>query len=837
MSMTGSRRRALTNLADIPGLGRVRGDVRTALRSLARRPGFLAVATLSLALGIGANTAIFSVVNAVFMTSYPYRSPERLVRIYTHVPRRTEYGTTSFPNYMDIRSFHEIFQEVGGYKTLLSRIEGHDGAVRVLGEAVSQNLFSMLGVNLRIGRTFLPEEDRTPGAHRVVILGHGFWQRAMGADPDIVGRSIQLAGQPFTVVGVAPEGFHGLSGAGLDADLFVPLVMYGTACGLSNHDYFQDRTDRRFNVVARLAEGVTEDGARAALQVLARRIGEAHPEIDRGWALTMLPFTDVTMDPDIDSALRPFAVLLMVAGGLLLLLACTNLASFLLTRGLNRRKEIALRLALGASRASLMQQTLTETMLMGLLGGAAGLLVARWTVSLLLRFQPPLSVPITLDLDLDARVLLFALGLAVLTGLLLGVAPVLQASDLDLAPTLKDGMAEPARHRRIGLRDGLVALQVGLSVVLLVGGGLSLRSLGAARNADLGFSTREAGIVLVDLSVSGLAPEEYGAARSELTRRARALPGIEAATAATHIPFFGSASGGFYTSGGADRRSTEEALNVQREEVDPAFFETMGIPLMAGRAFTEEDRPGSLRVVIVNQTAASWFWPGEDPLGRELLPSGSERGYRVVGVVGDTKVERLREPAKPLLYFPIAQTLDPDLFLVARGRPAAEEIADMLRRMVREVNPSLMVMETKTMEENIGVILYPARMAALLLGVFGVLALALAAVGLYGIVSFSVTQRTREMGIRMSVGATPRRLTLTVVEGAMRLVAIGGAVGLAAALGLAQLVRHTLYGTESLDVLTVAAVCLVLGATGATAAWLPARRVGRIDPLVALRYE
>jgi predicted permease len=817
-------------------LERILRDIRMAMRSLVRRPVFLLVATLSLAIGIGANTALFSVVNAVFIRQYPYRAPEELVRIYTRIPSRTEYGSTSYPNYRDMRDFEGGFQAVGAFKTTFSRMELQDETVRVLGEGVSHTLFPMLGVEAALGRTFLPEEDETPGAHPVMMLGHGFWQRAFGGDPEIVGRTIRLAGQSFTVVGVTPEGFHGLTGPGVAVDFFLPLVMYGVVSGFTNHSHFEDRLDRRYLVVGRIAEGMALESAQARLEVLSRQIQQANPEIDQEWAFSMLPMRDVALDPDFDRAVQPFAVLLMTAGGLVLLLACTNLASFLLARGTNRRKEIALRRALGAGRGTLVQQLLTETALMALLGGASGLLVAHWTLGLLARFQPPLPVPITLDLGLDRTVLLFTFGLSTLAGLLFGMAPALQSTDPDVAPTLKDKMG-PVRHRRFELRNGLVAFQMAISVVLLGGGGLFVRSLGAARDADLGFSTRDAGIAWVDLSISGVPPAEQRAVREELTLRARALPGIEAVTSASHIPFFGGASGQFYSIPGVDPPAQGAGHNVQREEVDPAFFETMGITLVMGRTFTEEDRPGSPRVAIVNETAARGYWPGESPLGREFFPLGSEQGFRVVGVVGDTKIERLREPPKPLFYFPIAQRPDHDLILVARGQPAPEEITAMLRRMIREVNPNLMIMDAKTMEENIGVILFPARMAALLLGVFGVLALTLATIGLYGVVSFSVSRRTREVGIRMSLGADAIGVIAMVMRGAMELVGIGGIAGLAAAVGLAQLMRHVLYGVGPWDPMTILGVPILLGCVAAVAAFIPARRASRVNPVEALKSE
>jgi predicted permease len=437
---------------------------------------------------------------------------------------------------------------------------------------------------------------------------------------------------------------------------------------------------------------------------------------------------------------------------------------------------------------------------------------------------------------MDRTVLLFTIGISALAGVLVGLAPALRNTKPEVAPILKGGMTQ-TQPRRLGFRNALVAFQVALSVVLLVGGGLFVRSLGAANEADLGFSTRQAGIVWTDLSASGVPAAEQRGLRDELTRRARALPGIEAATSASHIPFLFNASGGFYSIPGAEPPVRGNGHNVQRGEVDPAFFETLGIPLLEGRAISDEDRPGSLPVVVVNRTAARKFWRGESPLGRQVFPLGSEQGYQVVGVVGDTKVERLREPAKPLFYFAVAQNPDPDLVLVARGRPAPEEITAMLRQMIKDARPDLMIMDSKTMEENVGVVLVPARLAAYLLGVFGALALTLAAIGLYGVVSYSVAQRTRELGIRMSLGADAIAVMLMVLRGAMGVVAVGGIVGFAVALALAQLIRHVLYGVGPWDLTTMIGVPLVLSLVASMAALIPARRASQVNPVEALKYE
>jgi predicted permease len=694
----------------------------------------------------------------------------------------------------------------------------------------------MLGIEASLGRAFLPGEDQTPGEHPVVMLGHGFWQRAFGGDPGVLGSSVRLAGQPFTVIGVTPEGFQGLTASVLAADFFVPLVMYGTASGLNDHGHFQRRLERRYMVVARTPEGETPEGTRARLDVVYRRIKAANPGIEQEWSFSVVPFTDVALDPESDRALQPFVVLLLSAGGLVLLLAGTNLATFLLARGARRKKEIALRLALGAGRGNLVGQLFAEAALLALLGGAAGLLLAQWTLGLLAGYQPPLPVSLTLDLGLDGRVLTFTFAVTAVAALISGLAPALRSSKPDLAPSLKGGRDTGGR-RRLGFNNALVAAQMAMSVVLLVGGGLFVRSLAAANRADLGFSVRDAGIAYLDLSVSGVPPAEYGLVTQELLERVRGLPGIESATAASHIPFLFGASGGFYDIPGVESPGEGAGNNVRRAEVDPAFFETLGVPLVMGRGFSVDDRPGTPRVAVVNETAARLFWAGQSPIGRVFSRVGSQREIEVVGVVGDTKMDGLGDPPRPFFYFPLAQALDPDLIVVARGQPAPEAITVLLRDAIREVDPDLVVMDLKTMEENIGVVLFPVRVAALLLGTFGVLALALASVGLYGVVSYSASRRTQEMGIRVSLGADAGVVRTMVVGGALRLVALGGAVGLAVALALAQLMRPALFGIDPWDPATVLGVPLLLGLVATAAAAIPALRASRVSPVEALRYE
>ena len=832
------RERSVRSIPSVgESVGRVVRDVRVALRALRQRPLFALIAVGTLALGIGANTAIFSVVNALFLRSPPYRAPEELVQVYTGFPFSAQppTGRTSYREFLELRELTEAFAEVEAYETILGSVREEGGPRAAYVEAVTPGLLGMLGLEPILGRTFLPEEGVSPGEHPVAILGHAYWQRVYGGDPGVPGRTIHLAGQSYSVVGVAPPALKALQGAMLTADLLVPMTMAQAVDGASGVASRPDRFPSSVNTFARLAPGVSLEQAQLRAEGLYRRIPRTGQEPPEDWSFRLYPLEDQVISPQIDAGLTTIAAFLFSVVGLVLLLACTNLANLLLARGKDREKEIAVRLALGAGRRRLVVQLLTETVILALLGGIAGLLMAQWTLGLLLRLQPRIGVTFNVDVSPDGPVLLFTFGVAALTGILFGLVPALAATRPDVTPALK-GEADSYRRRRLSLRSGLVAFQMAVSVILLAGASLFLRSLIEAQNTDLGFSTREAGTVWVDLVRSGVPPSDWSNTIEELKIRARTQVGIRVLGAADALPLLGRNTARFAVSGVTPPEG-QSGHSVTVFRVDEGFREAMGIPLRSGRWIQGMDRPGAQDVVVVSEAAARRFWADRSPVGQEIRSSRDDRSYRVVGVVGDVKVDRLSDRPERVFYFSLAQQTVSRVWMVATGDRSPSELVGDLRQAVREVSPDLLIMQTQTMEERIGVNLYPARMAALLLGAFGLVALTLAAIGLYGIVSLAVSRRIREVGIRMSLGANAGQVMSMVVMGSMGSVVLGGLAGLGLAYGLARLIRGLLFGVAPADPLTLLTVPLLLGAVATVATFIPARRASRVDPVRALNSE
>jgi predicted permease len=810
-------------------------DLRYALRRLARSPGFTVVAALSLALGIGANTAIFSLVNGVMLKGVPVKDPSSLVEIYFSEENGYPYATASYPDFEALRDgLREIFQGVAAWNLTIARMDQGDEAEVVLGEIVSGNYFDLLGVEPSPGRGFLPGEDETPGTAFVTVLSHGYWERGLGADPTILGKTVRINSRPYTVIGVAPKGFHGMM-RGLVPDFWVPMMMSGVIMGDSG-ERLQRRGSRNLFVKGRLRDGVALAQAGAALATLSANLEREYPETNRGRSFSLLPTTDVAIHPLVDRMLLPVAALLLSVVGLVLLIACVNLASFLLARAADRRKEIALRLAMGARRWNLVRQLLTETVLLALMGGAGGVLLAFWTLNALLGFKPPLPVPVNLDIGIDGTVLAFTSIVSVAAGVMFGLVPALQATNPDIAPILKDEGATTQGRRRLNLRNALVVTQVAVSLVLLVCASLFVRSLQKAQAIDPGFDTSQAVLLLPNMQLSGFTEEEGKQIYTELEERLSALPGVTAVGMVSRVPLGASVETMGVNIRGVQPPPGRDEIDVDNTSVTAGYFQAMGIPILRGRNFGPEDGPGSPRAIIVSEAAASRFWPGRDPVG-ETVTIGESSVATVVGVAADTKVRTLGEAPRPFLYDSARRYYNEALSILVKGDRPSPELLPAVRRTAMEVAPDMVILESKSMEEHLALLLFAPRMAALLLSVFGALALILAGVGLYGLVSYAAARRTREVGIRISLGADATRVIGMVMGGGMRLVLVGGGIGVALSASVTWLLSGYLYGIGALDLLTFFGIPLFLGAVALAAAYVPARRASRVDPVEALRAE
>lgn len=810
-------------------------DLRLAARQLLRRPSLSGLAVLSLALGIGVNSAMFSIVNAVLLRDLPAARPGELVEVYTSDSGGFRYATSSYPDYRDFRRASTSFAELAAWQGAILTFDAGERPALLFGEEVSANYFDLLEVRPALGRWFLPEEEASYGTHPVVVLSHTFWQQHFAGSRDVLGRSIRLNGTPFTVVGVAAPTLRG-SFPAFRTELWLPLVMHDA---ISEDADLEERGSRSLFLKGRLAPGVTAREAQAELATLAARLAAAHPDTNEDREISVVPSLQVALNPGFDGPLLGVAGLLMVVVALVLLIACSNIANLLLARAADRHREIAVRLALGAGRGRLIRQLLSESLLLALAGGVAGLLLADWLVRLIVGFRPPLPVPLSLDLSVDARVLAFNFAVATAAGLLCGLAPALRGSRPRLVPALK-GEAEflGRRYRKLGLRNVLVVAQVAVSTVLLLGAGLFVRSLIAAQSIDPGFSLRKGVVAQVALGFgSGYSEEEGRVFFRRLEERVAALPGVRSAALAEHLPL-GLA---VHTKGveldGVDLTGQEDDNEVDTAAVGPGYFETLGISLPWGRAFGDEDGPGDPAVVIVNETAARRFWPGESPLGKRLRFKEGEPWREVVGVAADGKYRTLGEEPRPFIYRSFRQDYSSFVTLAVAGTADEADLLRAVRHEVETLDPDVPLFDIRTVSEHLSIMLFPARLGAWLLAAFGALGLVLASVGLYGVVAYAVSQRTREVGIRRAIGAQNGDVLRLIVREGMALVAVGSAVGLAVALVAARGLGSLLYGVHPADPVTFVAVPLLLAGVALLANLLPARRATAIDPMEALRRE
>ncbi len=827
-------------------------DVRYGARALWKSPGFTLVAALSIALGIGANTAIFSLVNATLLRRLPVHEPERLANVFSGTPGSL-YSTASYPDYVDFRDRGgEVFQGLAARGGISASLGVGDETDLVVGSIVTGNYFEVLGVSAARGRTLTPEDDLRPGAHPVVVISHGLWQRRFGG-AEVVGREVGLNGQQFNIIGVLPAEYTGVD-LGRADDIYVPMSMQavmrpprGGYSGEMNPDLLKARGNRWLWITGRLKPGVEPEQARAALAVVSKQLDQTYTETNSDRIVTLTNAGEG--DPQARGSLVSVAGLLLSVVGIVLLIACANVANLLLARASGRRKEMALRLALGASRWRVVRQLLTESVLLSLLGGASGLVLALWAIDLMKAAPPPAgALPVAPAFTVDVRVLGFTLALSALTGVLFGLAPALQASRPDLVPALKDETVSLDRGRRFSLRSLLVVAQVALSLVLLVGAGLFLRSVGHARAIDPGFDAERLLVAQLNINLLRYTRVQGREFYRQVVERVGALPGVESVSLARNVALTGSAS----TRGLMIEGQTGEGNDLRSENSGPAagdqtvgvnvvglsYFQTLGVPLVRGRDFSTSDAEESPSVVVVNEAFAARHFAGQDPLGKRLSFNGARGPWReIVGIARDSKYYTLGEARTPFVYLPLAQNHETGMALVVRasGEPAA--LSGVVRREVQSLERNLPVTDARPMTEVVGAALYAARTGATLLTGFGLLALVLAAVGLYGVMAYSVARRTREVGIRMALGARGRDVLRLVLGEALVLVACGVVLGLAGAWAASRLLAGFLYGVSTTDPVAFLGTTAVLVAAALLACFIPARRATKVDPMVALRYE
>jgi predicted permease len=813
-------------------------DLKYGARLLLRNPGFAAVAVLSLALGIGANTAIFSLVQQILASPFPVAGPDRLVAVFTTDKRNPGNLPMSHLNFKDIRQQNVVLADAGAFTFAQVNYLGSGGASeQLLAQVTSGNYFDLLGVRLALGRGFRPEEDGPAGSGPVTVISYGLWERLFGRDPQMLGKTLSINRLPFTVIGVAPPGFTGTLVLGAP-DLWVPMSMHDVV--QPNFDWYETRRGLFLFVFGRLKPDATMAQARSNLTTIASQLERDFPNDNEGRGVAVTSIAEARLGPGGGDGIVQVSALLIVVVGVVLLIACANIANLLLARATARAREIAVRLAIGAGRGRLVRQLMTESILLALIGGAFGLLVGYWTLDLIR--SAPLQLPDNFlrQVTIDSRVLGFTLVLALVTGLIFGLAPALRASKPNLVPVLKNEstpLAGTGRRalRWLTLRQTLVVAQVALSLVALVAAGLFLRSLMKTQDIDPGFETERVLAAGFNLGREGYSQEQALQLHDRLLERVAGLPGVVSASIAQNRPFQGGIARSVLLEG-AESSERNRTL-VQVNTVTPGYFRTVGIPLARGRDFTTADDERTPLVVVVNQTMAEKFFPGGDALGRRFRFFGDTADSTIVGIARDSKYNGLVEDPQPYVYLPMKQSYNPGASLLVRSEAGGTGLADEVRGIVRQFDPRLTLLNVDTLRGQVDQALAPQRVLVALLGVFGALALVLASVGLYGVASYSVTQRTREIGIRMALGASRQNVLGLVLIQALALVVVGVVFGSVLAFVLAQFVGGLLVGIQPADPLTFAVTTTVLVAVAALASYFPARRATRVDPLLALRYE
>jgi len=817
-------------------MGAMIGDLRYAFRRMLRSPGFTAVAVVSLALGIGANTAIFSLVNALVLSERPFDDVEELREIYLSSDE-FEFGVFSYPAFRDFRdATTDVFEEVGAARVTAAQMDADDGVEVVAGQIVSGNYFQMAGIEPYLGRLFTPEDDVSPDGHPVVVLSYGFWERAYAADPGVVGTDVRLNGRAYQVIGVMQPEYEG--------ELLLEPSIYATMM-MTNHlnpsavDQLEAWGWQSIFVRARVADDVGEAQVEAALARWSADMLAAHPE---RWTEDVgtiaIPTEDVIMYPAVDRVLVPALGVLMGVVALVLLIACANLASFLLARATDRRKEVAIRLAMGARRIELVRQLMVETLVLAVIGGTLGAILADFGLKAFMGIDLPLPLPLAMDVRPDPTVLVFTFGVSLLAGVLFGLAPAFQATNPDVAPTLKDE-STGSMPKRFTLRKALVVGQVSASLVLLVGAILFLRSMQAGASIDPGFGHEPTGILSIVTPVSRYGGEEEArVVVEEIMDQIAQIPGVQDVGLTHLVPLDPvSSSSSTVNVAGFDPPPNQNGHRADRKTVSPGAFAAMGIEILEGRDFTTADDEESEGVRIVNRTFAENFWPGESAVGRTVMLGSERTEFTIVGVVSDVRSRSLSEPPPMQIFEPYAQNFTTSAYIMARTTGDADVLVNQMFAEARAVDSEVIVWEMKTMERHLEMRLLPARLSAIFSIAFGALAAALACIGLYGVVSYAVASKTREVGIRLSLGAERGSVVRMLLRQGLALVVVGGVIGMVLAGLSSGIVSNFLFGVEPLDPVAFTVAPALLAALAFLAAWIPARRASRVDPVRALKSE
>jgi predicted permease len=804
-------------------------DLRYGWRMLVKNPGFTMVILLMLALGIGANTAVFTVFDATLLRPLPFEHPKDLVQIWeTRTPADSQPMESSYPDYVDMRDRNQVFSQIGGYSGTTVTLSSKEGAEQVFAAAATSGFFETLGVHPILGRSFHAEDDleHTPQTN---ILAYGAWQRRFGGDRNIIGKTIVINGEVSTIIGVLPESFK--FAPTRSADFWISTRVAGWRLRRNAH---------WLHPVARLKSGISLEQAQAGMMTLARQLQQQYPDSN-----STVGVQTVSLKEDLVGSMRPALLILLAAVAFVLLITCANIAGLLLARSLSRQREISVRIALGAARMRIVRQLLTESVLLSLIGGTAGVLIASWAVRAIVATIPQqqlLSVPSLQGLSLDTPVLLFSFGLSVLTGLLFGLAPALQTFRSDVQHGLQESGRASVGSGHSHLRSTFVVVEVSLAVILLIGGGLLLKSLHKLLTVDPGFRTDNLLTASVALPQDAYPDDEHRLAfHNHLLETAATLPGVKNAATVNIVPLSSSGNTSRFDVEGHAKASGGEEYEANSRSISPNYFPVMGIPLMTGRFFGSQDAPTSTHVVIVNQALVKQAFPHEDPIGKRInyTYTGKPNLWQIVGVVGDENVGRIDEKPTPVVYTSLAQEPDSYFSLAIRTTRDPLSLAKAVRETIHQIDPSVPVFDVATMSEIISdsptmlLRAYPAY----LIGGFASLALLLAVLGIYGLLSYSVTQRTRELGLRVALGAKQRDLLRLVVGNGIKLTAIGVSLGIIAGLVVARLIASLLFGVGPADLPTFFGVVALIITAASIASYLPARRAARIDPMVALRWE